>query len=66
MISIDVSQKIHRHIFLWKMHDKKNQGNKNKIYAGQKNDARGDDKLMIFCKAPNLRFKHLKLSFKNS
>ena len=47
MIEIVVSQKIRRHIFLSKMYDKKDQGNKKRFDAGQKNDARWDDKLMI-------------------
>ena len=48
MIHIVVSQKIHRHIFLSEMQDKENRGNEQIIYACQKNDARWDNKLMIF------------------
>ena len=47
-MAIAVIQNEYRMFYGEKKFDKKNLENKKKIDAGQKNDARGDDKLMFF------------------
>ena len=57
-MAIAVIQNEYRMFYGEKKFDKKNLENKKKIDAGQKNDARGDDKLMFFFNAPNVYRKN--------